>query len=505
MSYCAYIHTANKLEPKELFKCLADRGEQVVVVSDKYPCLRFGTFKYALRGIEVNEDNDGYEVRICSMSSMADYQLLPKVVCAVQDLTGGQVFGEDDDEKPIKDPKKYFGLRWRREQTEMSWRIICALVRDENEPIIMNGLFAPFAIGKNILNFYNIDVNNPTGGEDYKRLEYLLFTNQWKLKDLIPTGTDLVLQNPNNKEQYLRLSLISSKDERVCNFDYIRYADLICIMNQDTGDFAMARFKYLCSILPADKFQPIDELQFIKTAEITLKDFDEMLENARTYQEDDFFAEALRKGFFFKGDVQYISANGHQLAIPEEFVNPKGVADIFGEKAPDYLLYNDNFSLLLCIQPCIMDDTIADRYTSLKDARKIMKDNMGMIELEDGLTKGSKRYCYSITKSNEDKYVIYYLSMLVQSGNDIVRIVCSGNEIGMTGQRDTIVFELEHRNNNIRFDNDRVIGWNRDPYDESITTGFLMNLSEQQKYDSMFPTHPLSLLRELVKFIIEMN
>jgi hypothetical protein len=52
---------------------------------------------------------------------------------------------------------------------------------------------------------------------------------------------------------------------------------------------------------------------------------------------------------------------------------------------------------------------------------------------------------------------------------------------------------------------DGIIGWNRDPYDETIKTGFLMNLSEQSEYDSMFPSHPLSLLRELARFIIEHN
>ena len=303
MSYCANIRTLTKIEPQSLFEAIADSGEQIVVTSAKFPSLHFGTFKYALRGVEVNQEEDGYEVRAFSMSSMADYQLFPKVVCAIQELTGGDVYDEED-EKPVKDPKKRFGLKWRREQTESSWHITCALVRETNEPIIMNGLFAPFVIGKNILNAYTIDMDNPTGGEDYKRLGYLLFTNQWQLKDLIPTGTDLVLHNPNNQEQYLRLSLISSKGGGVCEFDYICYADLICIMNQDTGDFAMARFKYLDEILPEDKFQRIDELQFVRTAAISQSDFDTMLEKAKTYQEDDFFAENSWNGAYFKGDIQ---------------------------------------------------------------------------------------------------------------------------------------------------------------------------------------------------------
>lgn len=108
MSYCANIRTLTKIEPQSLFKALANAGEQIVVTSSEFPCLHFGTFKYALRGVEVNQEEDGYEVRAFSMSSMADYQLFPKVVCAIQELTGGDVYDEDSD-KPLKYPKKRFG------------------------------------------------------------------------------------------------------------------------------------------------------------------------------------------------------------------------------------------------------------------------------------------------------------------------------------------------------------------------------------------------------------
>ena len=101
--------------------------------------------------------------------------------------------------------------------------------------------------------------------------------------------------------------------------------------------------------------------------------------------------------------------------------------------------------------------------------------------------------------------VIYQLTMLVQAGNDVMVIACVGIEEGVTGQREAIVFELERRKNNVRFEDDSIVGWNKNPYDENIKTGFLMNLAEQAEYDSMFPSHPLSQLRELVRFIVEKN
>ena len=220
MSYCANIRTLTKIEPQSLFKALADAGEQIVVTSSEFPCLHFGTFKYALRGVEVNQEEDGYEVRAFSMSSMADYQLFPKVVCAIQELTGGDVYDEESD-KPLKDPKKRFGLKWRREQTEGSWNITCALIKNSDEPIIMNGLFAPFIIGKGLLNAYSIDLDNPTGGEDYKRLSYFLFSNQWAVKDMTSTASQLAISNPKNKKQKLSLSMISLKNGKVCDFEYV--------------------------------------------------------------------------------------------------------------------------------------------------------------------------------------------------------------------------------------------------------------------------------------------
>ena len=504
MSYCACIRTLKKLDPQSLFKTLTEKGEQIVVTSSEFPCLHFGTFKYALRGVEVNQEEDGYEVRVFSMSSMADYQLFPKVVFAIQELTGGNVYDEES-EKPLKDPQKRFGLKWRREQTDGSWRITCALVKQSKDPIIMNGLFAPFVIGMSLLNAYSIDLNDPTGGEGYKRLDYLLFSNQWKVKDMISTATQLAISNPKNKEQKLSISMISLENGKVCDFKYVSYADLICIMNQDNNDMALARFKFLAHILPMDKFQHIDEWQYVLKEPLTKEDFDEMLADAKVYQEDDFFSESSWSGVCFKGDVKYLSKSGHQLAFPSEFSKTKDNAEIEGQKAPDYILWSKDFALFLDVHPCLLNETIADKESSIRDFREQFSDKYGLIELEEGRTKAGNHFCYNLMKGHERTGVIYHLSMLVQAGSDVMVIACAGIENGVTGQRDAVVFELERRKNNVRFEDDGIVGWNRDPYDENIKTGFLMNLAEQAEYDSMFPTHPLTMIRELVRFIVEMN
>lgn len=43
-------------------------------------------------------------------------------------------------------------------------------------------------------------------------------------------------------------------------------------------------------------------------------------------------------------------------------------------------------------------------------------------------------------------------------------------------------------------------GWAHDPFDHS-TTGFVMNMSELPDFDEQFPSHPLTMARELLRNI----
>ena len=47
--------------------------------------------------------------------------------------------------------------------------------------------------------------------------------------------------------------------------------------------------------------------------------------------------------------------------------------------------------------------------------------------------------------------------------------------------------------------------WVRDPYDPDRKKGFLMNWTEDEKYDGLFPYHPLSEVRQFVKYVVENN
>ena len=284
MSYCVDIRTEKRVEPQSIFATLANLNQEIEVVSDSFPTLRFGTVKYALRGVEISEEDYGYEVRICSMASMADYQLFPFAVLVMKELTGGEVYSEDDPDKSIKEPKKRFGLKWRRMQTEASWNITCALIRDMNEKIIFNGLFAPFAIGPNMLKCFEVDLDNPTGGQGYKRLEYDLFKKQWLLRDLIPANNSLAIRDPENENHLLTLSAIQIKDGDVQDFGYISVADLFGFINSDTGEVVIIKFDDLLKVMTSDKFMQIDESQLVRIDDFSVSDFCEAMERAKEFR-----------------------------------------------------------------------------------------------------------------------------------------------------------------------------------------------------------------------------
>ena len=70
MSVCVNIRTKNILEPEVFLKHLAEQGEKIVVTSNEYPSVKFGTHLKAIRGIEVNQEENGLEVRVCAFASI---------------------------------------------------------------------------------------------------------------------------------------------------------------------------------------------------------------------------------------------------------------------------------------------------------------------------------------------------------------------------------------------------------------------------------------------------
>ena len=217
MSVCVNIRTAKQLEPKQIFDELVHRAQRIVITSPEFPCVKMGTAQEALRGIEINQEENGYEVRICSFANRSDLLLYAVVVDAMMSLSGGKAFYEDDDEQEITNPQEYLGEEWIKEQLESSLNINTILVKHFGKPVIMDGLFIPFCLGPHLFKAFEIDMSDPRQ-EQLQSLQDYLVNLQWHFADKEDTSTRLALPNPAGEdERPLNISLIYAE---VCFLEF---------------------------------------------------------------------------------------------------------------------------------------------------------------------------------------------------------------------------------------------------------------------------------------------
>lgn len=79
-------------------------------------------------------------------------------------------------------------------------------------------------------------------------------------------------------------------------------------------------------------------------------------------------------------------------------------------------------------------------------------------------------------------------------------------ESRITGVREAVLasqfMEARHKVGKMMVEMDeegRIIGWSQDPYDPSFTAPVLRSLADDEKYDAMFPDHPLSRVRRCLQ------
>jgi hypothetical protein len=131
-----------------------------------------------------------------------------------------------------------------------------------------------------------------------------------------------------------------------------------------------------------------------------------------------------------------------------------------------------------------------------------LSDSQALIEVKNGKTNGGRQYVYSIIKNKMEPSGIGYF-MLLHVAYERMAISINGHfiETGTTGIRDTTIFEMAIRKGLVSTTSQD--NWWFDPYDKDFKHPFLMNLSEKEEFDKMFPEHPLSQCRKFVKYITE--
>ena len=129
-------------------------------------------------------------------------------------------------------------------------------------------------------------------------------------------------------------------------------------------------------------------------------------------------------------------------------------------------------------------------------------ENQALIEVNAGKTSHNRQYVYSIVKTLDRPSRVQYF-MLIHVSYEEIAININGFfvESGITGTRDTMIWELACRQGIVSFEDKSK--WMFDPYDKSFNRPYMMNISEKEEYDEMFPDHPLSQCRKFVKLITE--
>ncbi|WP_408069494.1 hypothetical protein [Butyrivibrio sp. JL13D10] len=137
-------------------------------------------------------------------------------------------------------------------------------------------------------------------------------------------------------------------------------------------------------------------------------------------------------------------------------------------------------------------------------------ENLGLIAAKCGLTPKGNRYAYTIRKmmffdeeGNPQGPMDYELNFNIRVNGKIHFMNGSFQpEENLEGIRGSALGIMERGSCELRLNAEH---WVRDPYDEAYKKGLLMTWEEDEKFDGLFPYHPLSEMRRFVKYVIENN
>ncbi len=140
--------------------------------------------------------------------------------------------------------------------------------------------------------------------------------------------------------------------------------------------------------------------------------------------------------------------------------------------------------------------------------------NSGLLELQSLTTSHGINIVYRLVKhlisDDVGNNMSYILTIDVYGDNkDIWRIQVMTASSNLLDVRNSAVRQqfMEDKGISLTFSDQKQLnittGWSYDPYDSNFTKGILMNLSERREYDDLFPNHPLSVTRRILKEIIE--
>ncbi|GGB78557.1 hypothetical protein GCM10007424_18380 [Flavobacterium suaedae] len=101
----------------------------------------------------------------------------------------------------------------------------------------------------------------------------------------------------------------------------------------------------------------------------------------------------------------------------------------------------------------------------------------------------------------EPNRLVYTASLTIPFESCSFVVSVQAVEVGITGIRETTVTSKLLKAGELTVVDNSIKNWFKDPYNPEQTKGFLMNVAEDEKYDTDFPEHPLTLIRNLISKI----
>ena len=196
---------------------------------------------------------------------------------------------------------------------------------------------------------------------------------------------------------------------------------------------------------------------------------------------------------------QIISINGFDISIPEYFQKVDSMPGDPENSVP-YEVRSENAACIAFVSAEDYSKALPREQEELVNGiRHYLADNQGLIEVV-----AKNDYVFSIVKNLKEPHGVQYILTYQKYCDDfIINIQGYFEEIGVTGQRDSLVYALVKDKESIGDDENPFKGWSCDPYDKSNRKGALMNISEQARFDELVPGFPLSICRELVRCLTD--
>ncbi len=190
------------------------------------------------------------------------------------------------------------------------------------------------------------------------------------------------------------------------------------------------------------------------------------------------------------------------MIVPADYHKLNSLPDA-PEGCISYGKQTDNASCIISIYPISSEAAMDfnDKEVLIDGIHRTLAENQAIIEVENGKLLSGRPFIYSVIKTYHGKEdgVVYTLVMDFPVSSTIVRVQAFFQENGITGLRDATVF-ARLQQEDIAFSEDK---WFFDPYETDSQASYKMNLSEKAEYDELFPEHPLSQCRLLIKHFKE--